>query len=478
MMTGRDFGQDGMKVYIETMGCQMNRLDSELLAGALRADGHEMAAEAAVADVVLFNTCSVRHHAEQKAHSRLAEQSRRKADGKRPVILGVLGCMAQRQGQALLEQYPQLDIVVGPGQLHSLGRLIADIAAGLCGQTIALDPPRRQLAGCEQSFDEMDASRDPILSGRGPQAFVRISRGCDRFCAYCVVPYVRGPQVHRDPRRIVSEVRRLVDAGKSEITLLGQTVNAWRWDDGAAAVRFSDLLANVSAVSGLRRLRFITSHPAEFGDDVLEAMAALPNICPYIHLPAQSGSDAVLRRMKRGYTRAEYDGLVDRARAIVPDVVLAGDFIVGFPGETEEDHRCSVELARRSGYKNSFIFRYSPRPGTAGEKLPDDVSQEVKQRRNSELLAVQAEVGLAHHRQYVARTVEVLVEGPSPKAGRRASAGSSAVGQLVGRTRGDHIVVFDGRAELAGQYVQVEILSATPLTLMGRLATSSAPDDS
>jgi tRNA-2-methylthio-N6-dimethylallyladenosine synthase len=462
-----------MKVYLETMGCQMNRLDSELVAGALRAAGHELVDSPARAEVLLYNTCSVRHHAEQKAHSRLAEQSRRKAASKRRMIIGVLGCMAQREGQALLERYSQLDIVCGPGQLQALAGLITNIADGLREQAAVLDQPRGLRTRCdEEPFDEMDLARDPALTTGPVQAFVRVSQGCDRFCAYCVVPYVRGMQLNRDPARIVEEVRRLVDAGRTEITLLGQTVNAYRWRSGTLTVRFANLLERVSGVAGLRRLRFITSHPADFGLEVLEAMAGLPNVCPYLHLPAQSGSDVVLKRMRRGYTRAQYDELVERAGTIVPGIVLAGDFIVGFPGETEEDHQASADLIRRSGYKNSFIFRYSPRPGTAAaEKLADDVPREVKRRRNSELLAVQAEVGLAHHRRYVGKTVEVLVEGPSPQAGKRKSAGPDTL-QLVGRTVGNHIVVFDGRAELAGRYVQVEVVAATPLTLIGSLAAS------
>jgi tRNA-2-methylthio-N6-dimethylallyladenosine synthase len=461
-----------MKVYLETMGCQMNRLDSELVAGALCAAGHEMVDSPAAADVLLYNTCSVRRHAEEKAHSRLAEQSRRKVASKRRVVIGVLGCMAQRQGLSLLERYSQLDIVCGPGQLQALPDLIDRITSGGSARAAFLDQPRGSQGRCDQRpFDEMDLARDPTLTTGPAQVFVRVSRGCDRFCAYCVVPYVRGAQLNRDPARIIEEVRRLVQAGRSEITLLGQTVNAYCWRLGATTVRFSDLLERVSAIAGLRRLRFITSHPADFGDDVLEAMAGLPNVCPYIHLPAQSGSDAVLKCMRRGYTRAQYDELVERAQAIVPGAVLAGDFIVGFPGETEEDHQASADLIRRSGYKNSFVFRYSPRPGTAAaEELEDDVPREVKQRRNSELLATQAEVGLAHHRRYVGKTVEVLVQGPSPMAGRRKPAAGGDALQLVGRTAGDHIVVFDGGRQLVGQYIPVAVKEATPLTLMGDIA--------
>jgi tRNA-2-methylthio-N6-dimethylallyladenosine synthase len=307
------------------------------------------------------------------------------------------------------------------------------------------------------------------------QAYVRVSRGCDKFCSYCVVPFVRGPQLSRDPGHIVQEVRRLVEAGRTEITLLGQTVNSYRWSQGPAAVRFSDLLARVSAVPGLRRLRFVTSHPIDFGDDILQAMRDLPTVCPYIHVPAQSGSDAVLKRMNRRYRRGQYDDLIDRAQAIVPGVVLAGDFIVGFPGESEADHAASAELIRRSGYKNSFIFKYSPRPGTAAaRRFKDDVPAEVKKRRNNELLAVQQEVGLVHHRSYIGRTVEVLVEGPSPRASKQARKTDAKGGQLVGRTVGDHIVVFDGPPELAGQYVNARVTDATSLTLFGDLIQGCA----
>ena len=282
------------------------------------------------------------------------------------------------------------------------------------------------------------------------------------------MPLVRGPERSRRPERIIQEVRSLVDAGVTEITLLGQTVNRYRWSDGPKTVRFSDLLAGVADVANLRRLRFVTSHPLDFTDDILQVMAGRANICRYIHLPPQSGSDDILRRMNRKYTRAQYDELIDRARAIVPGVVLAGDFIVGFPGETEADHEASAELIRRSGFKNSFVFKYSPRPGTAAERnMPDDVPEEVKRRRNNELLAVQGEVGLAHHRSYIGTSVEVLVEGPSRRAGKQDVEPTAERTQLVGRTGGEHIVHFFGPRRLAGQYVRVRIAEATALALRG-----------
>ena len=472
-----------MKIYLETMGCQMNRLDSELVEGGLRAAGHEMVTDDRAADVLLFNTCSVRRQAENKVYSRLGTATQRKSH--RPkLIVGVLGCMAQREGHELRRKYPCVDIICSPNRLEELVELLNCAAAG--HDSTALAPSRGQEALTDgapaanpgdpegssvnqlDEHDALDLSRDVSATPSPTQAFVRVARGCDKFCSYCIVPFVRGKELSRDPQHIVDEVRRLVDAGKSEITLLGQTVNSYRFADNGSQTRFSDLLARVSAVGGLKRLRFVTSHPIDFGDDILQAMRDLPNVCPYIHVPAQSGSDAVLARMNRKYTRAQYDDLVDRARSIVPHVVLAGDFIVGFPGETEDDHAASADLIRRSGYKNSFVFKYSPRPGTyAAKRFDDDVPTEVKRRRNNELLAVQEEVGLAHHRSYVGRRLEVLAEGPSPRSGKHKAAAGQI--QLIGRTRGDHIVVFDGRAELSHQYVDVAIIDATSLTLFGRL---------
>jgi len=292
-------------------------------------------------------------------------------------------------------------------------------------------------------------------------------RGCDKFCTYCVVPHVRGGEVSRPPDRIVQEARRLVDAGVTQITLLGQTVNSYRFRTGETTVSLADLLCRLDGIAGLRRLRFITSYPAGFDRAILQAMRDLPTVCEYLHVPAQSGSDRVLAAMGRRYSRSDYDALIDDARRIVPGIAVAGDFIVGFPGEAEDDHRASADLIRRSGYKNSFIFKYSPRPGTrAGDRLADDVPDDVKRRRNRELLAVQEEVSLAANRAMVGRTVEVLVEGPSVRSRKQPAPEGQT--QLTGRTRTDHIVVFDGPADLAGQYVPVTITTAAALALTGR----------
>jgi len=458
-----------MKVYLETMGCQMNRLDSELVIGALCAASHEMVHDRRGADVVLYNTCSVRRHAEEKVYSRLGAEAKRKSPG-RKVIVGVLGCMAQREGEELRRRFPAVDIICSPGQIHRLADILSDGASRL--PAIALDPPRSRPRDDQDDaqMDAMDLSRDTGLAPTPSQAYVRVARGCDRFCTYCVVPFVRGPERSRNPEHVVEEVRRLVGAGRTTITLLGQTVNRYRYRAGEITVRFCDLLKRVAGVEGIRRLRFVTSHPVDFDDDILQAMRDLPAVCEYLHCPAQSGSDAVLARMNRGYTLAEYDRFVDRARETVPNVVLAGDFIVGFPGETEVDHQASAELIRRSGYKNSFIFKYSPRPGTAAaRRFKDDVPANVKKRRNNELLAVQEEVGLEHHRARVGAEAEVLVEGPSPRADRQPSRPAPGQTQLLGRTRGDHIVVFNGPESLAGEYANVRITGATSLTLFGEL---------
>ncbi len=452
----------------------MNRLDSELITDSLVRAGHEMVADRKQARAVLYNTCSVRRHAEDKVLSRIGAEGKRKQSGKN-IVVGIIGCMAQRRGAELARRYPQVDVICGPGQIHRLTELLAEAAAGR--RVVALDPARNEPPDQQAAagLDALDLGRDVNHTTAGVQAFVRVMRGCDRFCTYCVVPYVRGPQHSRSPDHVVEEVRRLVDAGRSEITLLGQTVNAYRWRSGGRTVSFADLLARVADVDNLRRLRFVTSHPAGFGDDILAAMRDLPNLCEYIHCPAQSGSDAVLKRMKRGYTRAQYDDFVARAREIVPGVVLAGDFIVGFPGETDADHDASADLIRTAGYKNSFIFKYSPRPGTTADgRLKDDVPLAVKKRRNNELLAVQQKVGLTHHRQYVGREVEVLTEGPSPRSGKQTGEPPAGQVQLTGRTRWDHIVIFDGPAELAGRYVRVNITDASPLTLFGRLSGDSS----
>ncbi len=459
-----------MKVFLETMGCQMNVLDSELVDSLLRSAGMELVDEPRRADVLLYNTCSVRRHAEDKVHSRLGWACQRKADGKK-LIIGVLGCMAQRLGAELARRHAGVDIVCGPGQLPRLAEMILSAADG---RQIALDPPRAgkgARAPAEPLGDRLESLRDPSRTHLPGQAYVRIMRGCDKFCTYCVVPYVRGPERSRSPESILQEVARLVDAGVSQVTLLGQTVNSYRHRDGGKTTGLTELLERLDGVSGLRRIRFVTSYPADFDETILQAMSDLPKVCEQLHVPAQSGSDRMLRAMHRRYARSEYDELIDKARQLVAGVGIAGDFIVGFPGESEPDFADSADLIRRSRYRNSYIFKYSPRPGTAAaRRLVDDVPEPVKRRRNRDLLGVQQEVSLTGNRALVGRTLELLVEGRSPRS-RSPENRSSASGkvQMVGRTRSDHIVVFDGSDELAGSYVDVDITDAAAVTLFGRL---------
>ena len=452
-----------MKVYLDTMGCQMNVLDSELVASMLADGGFEMTDDDHDADVLLYNTCSVRQHAEDKVHSRLGWACKRKADGN-AIIIGVLGCMAQRLGEQIPRRHRGVDIVCGPGQLGHLAEMVRQAADAA---QLRLDPDRRAPADLT-ALEALDGRRD-TRPGRLPgQAYLRIMRGCDKFCTYCIVPYVRGREVSRRPDGIVEEAGKLVDAGITRITLLGQTVSSYRRSTGETSVALADLLARLDPIPGLRRLRFITSYPADFDRAILEAMRDLPTVCEYLHIPAQSGSDAMLAAMGRRYSRAQYDALIDDARSIVPGIAIAGDFIVGFPGESDADHAASADLIRRSGYKNSFIFKYSPRPGTkADDRLADDIPDQTKRRRNRELLAVQQEVSLAANREMVGKTVEVLVEGPSRRSARQPAPAPAGQIQLTGRTRTDHIVVFPGPPTLAGQYIPITITRTTALALTG-----------
>lgn len=492
-------------VYLETMGCQMNVLDSELVLGELLSRGFQPTDEMLHADVVVLNTCSVRQHAEDKVYSRLGQfKSRRAAARER--IVAVIGCMAERDGERLIEKMPQVDILCGPGDLHRLPALVDDVLAtrrraiALSGRLREWSTPVRSTAAHED-LESLDSSRafDPRLAparsaaiGRF-QAYVRITRGCNKWCTFCVVPMTRGPEVHRPPDQLVAEVRRLAATGVVEVTLLGQTVNHYEHvDDLGRRTSFAELLRRIhDEVPELPRLRFVTSFPRDFGDDALAVMAECPRICRYLHIPAQSGSDRVLRRMNRGYTVAQYRDLLERARRFMPDISLSGDMIVGFPGETEDDFLATLALLREARYKNCFVFKYSPRPGTqADARLPDDVPDEVKRRRNNDLLAAQAEISLAAHRELLDTTVEILVEGLSKAAlraqeseqdrGAEVESGPAAAplwtrarGQLVGRTRGDQMVVFDGPLELTGRLVTVRVTAVTPFTLFGQCAAES-----
>jgi tRNA-2-methylthio-N6-dimethylallyladenosine synthase len=519
-----------MLVYLETFGCQMNELDSELVRGQLSALGYRFTDDADAAEIVLYNTCSVRDQAEQKVRSRVGVVGAQKREG-RTVVLGLLGCMAEREGLDLLRRNPQIDLLCGPGQLDRLpllldnlrrtaleGRSPASDRASLSGNT-----SRRTatLAAAEDGLEGLDLSRafDPAGSRHPWSAYVRITRGCNKFCTYCVVPATRGAEVHRPPDSIVEECRQLVDRGVVEITLLGQTVNHYRYTHGMAltvdgaeapqvgpglsafrspppagrrATTFAMLLRRIhEEVPSLRRLRFVTSYPRDLGDDVMETLATCPRICRYLHMPAQSGSDRILKAMNRGYTVSEYLETVDRARTWLPDVTIAGDIIVGFPTETDEDFEATERLLERVPFKNNFIFKYSPRPGTtAVDRLPDDVPDEVKRYRNNRLLELQSEVSRRAHEPWVGRSVEVLFDRVAPaKAAHRPASGTvelrrlgeplagppdpkSPLWQACGRTPGDLIVTVPVESErtgmeLLGSIREVQIESSEPLLLRG-----------
>lgn len=575
-------------VYLETFGCQMNELDSELVTGQLRAMGYVFTPDRAAADVVLYNTCSVREHAEQKVWSRLGEDRLRKVERPRMVV-GVIGCMAERDGTDLMRRMPVVDVMCGPGELDKLPGLIDNAVKTreslssdevteprgdegeevwraapklVSAREVALqgNTSRRSgtLAAAADSLEMLDLSRSVSAIEHTGSAYVRITRGCNKFCTYCVVPFTRGAEVHRPPEHIIDECKKLADSGVVEVTLLGQTVNHYRFEHGAAVTvggivqpqkgrsytgghrrdpfaserttTFADLLARIhDEVPEIKRLRFVTSYPRDFGDDVLEVIRDHPRICRYLHVPAQSGSNRILEKMNRGYTVEEYLEFLDRARAFLhqPEIgralTVAGDIIVGFPTETDEDYAATERLLEKARYKNCFIFKYSPRPGTiAYDKLTDDVPEEIKRRRNNQLLALQNRISATVGEEFVGSTVSVFVQGVSKRetkkkeaveaarqqgikgtvgltvggkevvagagGGSCSTAGSHVVGergedvtplpvsagpvQLSARTEGDLIVFFDAPAGVApdaliGTVVDIQIDRSEPLSLHG-----------
>ncbi len=453
-------------VYIETVGCQMNVLDSEMIVALLRKYDYVVTGDVRAADLVLFNTCSVRQHAEDKIYSALGQlRAWKQAHPER--IVGVVGCMAQKEQRQLFDRVPYLDIVVGPGQLHRIPELLEHAASGERRQVaVSLDRTAGAREEIRRSHETFDPLRDPATRPTPFQAYLRIQIGCDRFCSYCVVPGTRGPEQGRPPEDIRREAQALVEQGCVEITLLGQTVNSYRYDVLGRTTRLADLLIQLHDLPGLRRLKFVTNHPSDMTQRLLEVVRDLPKCSPYLHVPLQSGSNAVLSRMKRGYTIEQYREMMHRIRETVPGATVSSDFIVGFCGETAEDFAQTVAAVREFRFKNSFIFKYSPRPGTkAAERLPDDVPWEVKQSRNHELLAIQNAISEEDNRQWIGRRVEVLVEGPSKTTRKQAVQGP--VMQLTGRTHCDRIVVFDGAPDQVGQFLPVHITGVTAHTLFG-----------
>ena len=462
------------RLYIDTVGCQMNVLDSEMVVADLRRRGYVLADDLASADVILFNTCAVREQAENKTYSALGRLRKLKRQHPEKII-GVMGCMAQKDQRLVFERAPYVDLVVGPGQLARISELLERVAAGQGPQmAVSLsrkDGPQEVIRRSHETFDPL---RDPTMRPTPFQAYLRIQIGCDKFCTYCIVPMTRGPEQGRPPAQILAEARVLADQGCKEITLLGQTVNSYQYRSDGRTWRLADLLAELHDIEGLVRLKFVTNYPRDMTDDLLTAVRDLPKVCPYLHVPAQSGSNEVLARMKRGYTVEEYRQMLARVREVVPQAAVTSDFIVGFCGETEEDFAQTCDLVREARFKNSFIFKYSPRPGTkAAQLLPDDVPYEVKNRRNNELLALQNQISEEDNQRFLGEAVEVLVEGPSDRARQRGEDQQDML-QLTGRTRCDRIVVFDGPRSLTGTLVQVVIYDVSPHTLWGVVAAPHA----
>ena len=458
------------KLYIETVGCQMNVLDSEMVVAALRKEGYALTSNLEQADTILFNTCSVREHAEEKVYSNLANLKRMKSAHPEKII-GVMGCMAQKDQKTVFERAPYVDLVIGPGQLHRIPELLNKVSAGE-GQQLAVSLGRREGSqeDIRRSHETFDPLRDPEMRPTPFQAYLRIQIGCDKFCTYCIVPMTRGPEQGRPPSQILEEAKILADQGCKEIVLLGQTVNSYRYKEGERTTRLSDLLMQLNEIEGIERIKFVTGYPKDMSRELLTAVRDLRKCSPFLHAPAQSGSDEVLKRMKRGYTVADYRDMMGRIREIIPHAAVSSDFIVGFCGETDEDFQMTIDLMRECRFKNSFIFQYSVRPGTKGAELyEDDIPDSVKTSRNVELLAVQNAISEEDNLQFLGRRVEVLVEGPSKRSIRQNEQGPFR--QMTGRTPCDRIVVWDGNDRQAGQLLEVLVHDANCHTLFGTVVT-------
>ncbi|MBR0193666.1 MAG: tRNA (N6-isopentenyl adenosine(37)-C2)-methylthiotransferase MiaB [Thermoguttaceae bacterium] len=469
--------------YIETVGCQMNVLDSELVVATLLKDGWTQAESLKKADLILFNTCSIRAHAEDKIYSALG-RLRLVKEAHPEKIIGVMGCMAQKDNSLIFRRAPFVELVCGPGQIARLPELIQRIRDGKGPQMeLSLERKGRSRHEVGSSFSFYDPMRVRTARQNPYQAFVRVMFGCDQFCTYCIVPYVRGPEQSRPVDEILAEVRQLVDQGCKEVTLIGQTVS--KYHDLTTGTRLSGLLEQcekIAETTPLERIRFVTSHPNSMTQDLFEAVRDLPHVMPYFHVPAQSGSNAQLKKMNRGYTVEKYREVCQQIREIVPGSAITSDFIVGFCDESEEDFQQTVDLVREVRFKNSFIFKFSPREGTKAYELwEDNVPDEVKKRRNNELLAVQNQISGEDSQKFVGQEVEILVEGTSKNANKlpvlgdsgdssdaaEAGADPNEVVQLTGNTPSNHIVVFDGPRSLIGQMKKVKIVKANPFTLFG-----------
>jgi tRNA-2-methylthio-N6-dimethylallyladenosine synthase len=449
-------GAPGKKVFIRSFGCQMNEYDADKMADVLRAaEGYELTPDVEQADLVLFNTCSVREKAQEKVFSDLGRVKHLKKKG---VLIGVGGCVASQEGEAIIERAPYVDIVFGPQTLHRLPALIAARQAERRPQVDISFPEI-------EKFDHLPPART-----EGASAFVSIMEGCSKYCSYCVVPYTRGEEVSRPLDSVLEEIAGLAEQGVKEVTLLGQNVNAYRGAMGSTAevADFALLIEIVAEIPGIERIRYTTSHPNEFTQRLIDVYARVPQLVSHLHLPVQHGSDRILMAMKRGYTAMEYKSTIRKLRAVRPGISLSSDFIVGFPGETEDDHARTMKLIDEIGFDASFSFVFSKRPGTPAANLPDDTPQAVKLARLQQLQAA-IEVNVqAISASRVGTVQRILVEGPSRRPGKDAAGHPKA--ELMGRTECNRIVNFDGgpnAARLVGRMIDVTITEALPHSLRG-----------
>ena len=442
------------KLYIVTFGCQMNEYDSQQMAQILQ-DEYVLTDDPKQADLILINTCSIREKAENKVYSLVGRFKSLKVN--RPeVIIGVAGCVAQQMGQTLLKKAPHLDIVFGPQGIAHLPQLIEQVKKG-------------KGPAC---YTELKKNYSiPLISAPAPnptpvRAFVTIMQGCDNFCTYCVVPFVRGREISRPYEDILAEVKSMIRQGAKEITLLGQNVNSYG-KKNSDLPDFATLLRLVSQIEGLERLRFTTSHPKDLSRTIMECYRDLSNLCEHLHLPVQSGSNNILKRMNRHYTREHYLGLVDQLRSICPEITLTTDLIVGFPGETHEDFKQTIDLLEKVQFDQIFAFKYSPRPFTKAALFKDQVPEEEKSKRLTEVLELQREIGYRRYKALEGKTVEVLVEGQ----------GKSSAQQLIARTRGNHVVNLAGPKDLIGKILSVTIDKACYHSLKAAVKTQESNFD-
>lgn len=432
------------KLYIETYGCQMNVSDSEIVGSIMKDIGYEQNDKAENADVIFINTCSIRDNAEQRVRKRLQEIKILKKKNPK-LTVGILGCMAERLKEKLIEEQEFVDLIVGPDAYRDLPKLIETVETGRKAVNVLL------------SEEETYAEIEPVRYGdNGISAFISIMRGCQNWCTYCVVPFTRGKERSRDPKTIIAEAKALFAKGYKEITLLGQNVNSYAWEENN--VTFHELLKMVADISPKLRVRFSTSHPKDISDDLIKTIADNHNICSYIHLPFQSGSTAVLKKMKRNYTREWYMERIESIKKNIPDCGLSTDIIAGFCTETEEDHKDTLSLMEWVSYDYAFMFKYSERPDTiAAKKYDDDVPDDVKSRRLQEIINLQGKTSLANYKKDIGKTFEVLVEKVSKKSDK----------ELAGRNPQNKMIVFPRKNYKPGDYVMVKIHDCTSATLIG-----------